>query len=99
MVLAGRQAADFGYREEEYRRHIQHAQNTIMELQHDVHRLNNIINPIPLPGAAEIDPAVIVADDDMELDEEEEEPEELVPIDESDDEGGNVSGIDDDFDE
>ena len=70
-----------------------------MELQHDVHRLNNIINPIPLPGAAEIDPAVIVADDDMELDEEEEEPEELVPIDERDDEGGNVSGIDDDFDE
>lgn len=99
MVLAGHQATDFGHREEEYQQRLQHAQNTIAGLQHDVHRLNNIIDPIPLPGAAEIDPAVIVADDDMEVDDEEEDPEELVPMDESDDEGGNISGIDDDYNE
>ena len=43
-----------------------------------------------------MDPGVIVADND-ELDEEEEEdPEELVMVDESDNEGENVSGIDTD---
>ena len=68
-------------------------------MQHDVHHLNNIIDPIPLPRAAEIDPIVIVADDDMEVDDEEEDSEELVPVDESDDEGRNISGINDDYDE
>lgn len=40
-----------------------------------------------------------MVDDGMELDDDEEDPEELVPVNESDDEGGNVSGIDDDYDE
>jgi hypothetical protein len=46
-----------------------------------------------------MDPAVIVADDDMEVDvEKEEDPMELVPIDEDDSVGGNVSVVDSDHD-
>ena len=40
-----------------------------------------------------MDPGVIIADND-ELEEEEEDPEELVMVDESDNEGRNVSGMD-----
>ena len=40
-----------------------------------------------------MDPGVILADG-SELEEEEEDPEELVMIDESDNEGGNISGMD-----
>ena len=43
MVQACRQVVEFGRREEEYLRRLQQAQNTIVELQHDVHYLNNII--------------------------------------------------------
>jgi hypothetical protein len=42
-----------------------------------------------------MDPGVIIADDD-ELEEEEEDLEELVMVDESDNEGGDVSGMDTD---
>ena len=40
-----------------------------------------------------MDPGVILADE-SESEEEEEDPEELVMIDESDNEGGNISGMD-----
>ena len=40
-----------------------------------------------------MDPGVILADG-SESEEEEEDPEELVMIDESDNEGGNISGMD-----
>ena len=44
-----------------------------MELQHDVHRLNNIINPIPPQAVVEEeDPNLLVADDDGMEDIEEE---------------------------
>ena len=44
------------------------------------------------PQADAMDPGVILADDDES--EEEEDPEELVMINESDNEGGNISGMD-----
>jgi hypothetical protein len=47
-----------------------------------------------------MDPAVIVAPDDGAPDADgEEEPEELMMIDESDDEGGHMSGVDSDHDD
>ena len=81
MVLAGRLENDYCQREAECRCQIQEHQNNIVELQHDVHCLNNIINPIPPPVAvAEEDPNVLVADDDgmedVEESEEEVEPQE-----------------------
>lgn len=89
----------FDRQEEELTRRLQQAQYQIFQLQQEVHGLHNIINPIPLLGAAEMDPAVIVADDDMEVDvEEEEDPMELMPIDEDDSVGGNVSSVDSDHD-
>jgi hypothetical protein len=51
----------------------------------------------PPPGAAELDPGVILADGGESAEEsEEEDPEEMEPVDESDDEGGHVSGLDTD---
>jgi hypothetical protein len=99
MVLAGCLENDFHRREAEYQRQLADYEGTIVELQHDVHRLNNLHDPIPLLGAVEMDPAVLVAaDDGVPDDDEEEDPEELMEIDESDDEGGHVSGVDSDHD-
>ena len=51
-----------------------------MELWHDVHHLNNIINPIPpLVAIEEEDPNVFVANDDGMEDVEEESEEEVKP--------------------
>ena len=51
-----------------------------MELQHDVHRLNNFINPISPPvAAAKEDPNILVADDDGMEDVMEESEEEVEP--------------------
>ena len=61
-------------------------------LHEEVHRLNNLLNPNHEPQADAMDPGVIIADDD-EL---EEDPEEVVMVNESDNEGGNVSRIDTD---
>ena len=78
MVLAGRQAIEFDQMEQEYMRRLQHAQNTIVELQHDVHHLNNIFNPIPTPDTVE--------EEDLDMLIEEDEPEEDVePMENSDD--------------
>jgi hypothetical protein len=101
MVLAGYLGNDFHRREAEYQRQLTNYEGTIVELQHDVHRLNNLHDPIPLPGAAEMDPVVLVAADDgaPHDDDEEEDLEELIEIDESDHEGGHVSGVDTDHDE
>ena len=65
-----------------------------MELQHDVHRLNNIINPIPpLVAAEEEDLEMFVEDDGWE----EEEEEQLVPMD--NDEANAMSSVDSDHSE
>ena len=64
-------------------------------LHEEVHRLNNLLDPNHEPQADAMDPGVIIADND-ELEEEEEDPEELVMVDESDNEGGNISGMDTD---
>ena len=60
-------------------------------LHEEVHRLSNLLNPNHEPQADAMDLDVILADDDES---EEEDPEELVMIDESDNEGGNISGMD-----
>ena len=62
-------------------------------LHEEVHRLSNLLDPNHEPQADEMDPGVILADG-SESEEEEEDPEELVMIDESDNEGGNISGMD-----
>ena len=64
-------------------------------LHEEVHRLNNLLDPTHEPQADAMDPGVIIADND-ELEEEEEDPEELVMVDESDNEGRNVFGMDTD---
>ena len=63
-------------------------------LHEEVHRLNNLLDPNHEPQADAMDPGVIIADDSEP--EEEEDPEELVMVNESDNEGGNVSGMDTD---
>ena len=91
MVLAGRLENDYHRREVEYRHQIQEHQNTIVELQHDVHCLNNIVNPIPPPVATEEeeeDPEMFMEDDGWE------EEEQLVPMD--NDEANAMSGVDSD---
>jgi len=67
VFQAARQATEFEQREQELIRQIE-------ELQIDVHRLNNIINPIiPLAPAVEDEPNVLIAEDDgVEMDAEEE---------------------------
>jgi hypothetical protein len=49
----------------------------------------------PPPGADELDPGVILIDggESAEKSEEEEDPKEMELVDESDDEGGRVSGV------
>ena len=63
-------------------------------MHEEVHRLSNLLDPNHEPQADEMDPGVIIANND-EL-KEEEDPEELVMVDESDNEGGNVFGMDTD---
>ena len=78
---------EFDHREQELIRQIE-------ELQLDVHRLNNMVNPILPPApAVEEDPNVLIADDDgMAVDAEEEpEDEEVDPF--EDDNGDGVSDI------
>ena len=61
-------------------------------MHEEVHRLSNLLDPNHEPQADAMDPGVILADDSES--EEEEDPEELVMIDESDNEGRNISGMD-----
>jgi len=63
MFQAARLAMKFDHREQELICQIE-------ELQLDVHRLNNLVNPIlPLALAVEEDPNVLIAEDDgMEVD-------------------------------
>ena len=93
IFQAARQATEFEQREQVLIRQIE-------ELQIDVHRLNNIINPIiPLALAVEEGPNVLIAeDDDMEMDAEEDpEDEEVEPFEDDHDDG--VSDIDSDHPE
>ena len=88
MFQATRQATEFDRREQELIRQIE-------ELQLDVHRLNNMVNPILPPApVVEEDPNVLIAEDDgMEVDTmEEPEDEEVEPF--EDDNGDGVSDID-----
>ena len=90
VFQATRQATEFDRREQELIRQIE-------ELQLDVHRLNNIVNPILPPAlAVEEDPNVLIAEDDgMEVDAEDEpEEEEIEPF--EDDHGDGVSDINSD---
>ena len=64
-------------------------------LHEEVHRLNNLLNPNHEPQADAMDLGVIIADD-SELEEEEEDPEELVMVNESDNEDRNIFGMDTD---
>ena len=78
---------EFDHREQELMRQIE-------ELQIDVHRLNNIINPsIPPAAAMEEEPNVLIAEDDgIEMDAEEDpKDEEVEPF--EDDHGDGVSDI------
>ena len=61
-------------------------------LHEEVHRLSNLLDPNHEPQADAMDPGVILADDSES--EEEEDPKELVMIDESDNESGNISVMD-----
>ena len=61
-------------------------------LHEEVHRLSNLLDPNHEPQADVMDPGVILANDSES--EEEEDLEELVMIDESDNEGGNISEMD-----
>ena len=63
-------------------------------LLEEVHQLHNQLHPFVPPGAAEMEPGVIVADDDMEATEDP-----MMEENESEDEDGNVSEIDSDHDE
>ena len=63
------------------------------QLHEEVHRLSNLLDPNHEPQADAMDPGVILADG-SESEEEEEDLEELVMIDESDNEGENISGMD-----
>ena len=65
-------------------------------LHEEVHRLSNLLDPNHEPQANTMDAGVIIADNDELEEEGEEDPEELVMVDESDNEGGNVSGMDTD---
>ena len=65
-------------------------------LHEEVHRLNNLLNPNHEPQEDAMDPGAIIVDDDELEKEEEEDPEEVVMVNESDNEGGNVSGMDTD---
>ena len=89
VFQAIRQATEFDRREQELICQIE-------ELQLDVHRLNNIVNPIlPSALAMEEDPNVLIAEDDgMEVDVEDEPEEEIEPF--EDDHGDGVSDIDSD---
>ena len=90
MFQVARQATEFDRREQELIRQIE-------ELQLDVHRLNDMVNPIlPLAPAVEEDPNVLIAEDDgMEVDAKEEpEDEEVEPFedDHSDDDSHSRRG-------
>ena len=65
-------------------------------LHEEVHQLHNQLHPYVPPRAAEMEPGVIVADDDMEATEDP-----VIEKDESEDEDedGNVSEMDSDHDE
>ena len=83
---------EFDHREQELIRHIE-------ELELDVHRLNNMVNPIlPPTPAVEEGPNVLIAEDDgMEVDTEDDPEEEVEPF--EDDHGDGVFDIDSDHPE
>jgi hypothetical protein len=67
-------------------------------LHEEVHQLYYQLHPPP--GVAELDPGVILVDGgEFEEDSKEEDPEEIELVDESDDEGGHVSGMDTDYED
>ena len=79
-----------GRNEAWHRENVARARTHEFEFYEEVHRLSNLLDPNHEPQADAMDPGVILADES----ESEEDPEELVMIDESDNEGGNISGMD-----
>ena len=63
-------------------------------LHEEVHQLHNQLHPFVPPRAAEMEPSVILADDDMEATEDP-----MMEENESEDEDGNVLEIDSNHDE
>ena len=63
-------------------------------MHEEVHRLSNLLDLNHEPQADAMDLGVILADDSESEEEEEEDLEELVMIDVSDNEGGNISEMD-----
>ena len=93
VFQAARQAMKFDRREQELICQVE-------ELQLDVHRLNNMVNPIlPPTPAMEEDPNVLIAKDDgMEVDvKDEPKDEEIEPF--EDDQGDGVFDVDSDHPE
>jgi hypothetical protein len=82
-------------RAEELQFHVNDLEGDNQILHEEVHQLFYQLHPPP--GAAELDPGVILADGgESEEESKEEDPEEMEFVDESDDEGGHVSGADTD---
>ena len=92
VFQATRQAMEFDRREQELIPQVE-------ELQLDVRRLNNMVNPILPPApAVEEDPNVLIAEDDgMEVDDEAEPKEEVEPF--EDDHSDDASDINSDHSE
>ena len=80
----------------ELQQQLDNAEEYNNNLHEEVHQLHNRLHPYFPPGAAEMELGALIADDeDMEV----EEPEEPMQVDDSDDEGGNNSGMDSDHEE
>jgi hypothetical protein len=93
------------HREDVAREHAEELRFYVNDLEGDNQILHEEVHQLfyqlhPPPGAAELDLGVILADggESVEESEEEEDPEEMELVDESDDEGGRVSGMDTDHD-
>jgi hypothetical protein len=93
------------HREDVARDHVEELEFYVHDLEGDNQILHEEVYHLyyqlrPPPGAAKLDPGVIVADGgETEEESEQEDPEELELVDESDDEGGCVSGMDTDHED
>jgi hypothetical protein len=94
------------HQEDVAREHAKELQFYVNDLEGDNQVLHEEVHQLfyqlhPPPGAAELDPGVILADGDesAEESEEEEDSEDMELVDESDDEGGHILGVDTDHED
>jgi hypothetical protein len=94
------------HREDVARDHVEELEFYVNDLEGDNQIIHEEVYQLyyqlhPPPSAAEFDPGVILADGGESKDEskEEEDPEEIELVDESDDEGGHVLGMDTDHED